>query len=192
MERVLQSRRSPADSRRLAPEPTPSLRGTHVCFCAWVTYSALFIGFLLIYLPARVLSWSGIVRPTAIAGPQVAGMLIGSRWRGGRAWCIFTFATIGRGTPAPFDPPRRLVVRGPYRFVAILCTSARDSPSLAPRCSTSRFPFWAIRGFSFSQRTSSWCCTRSPLYGEPSGRVRSVLPPSRALVAEGVRFPHAR
>ena len=32
-------------------------------------------------------------------------------------WCIFTFAFIGRGTPAPFDPPRRLVIRGPYRFV---------------------------------------------------------------------------
>jgi protein-S-isoprenylcysteine O-methyltransferase Ste14 len=31
--------------------------------------------------------------------------------------CIFTFAAIGKGTPAPFDPPRRLIVRGPYRFV---------------------------------------------------------------------------
>ena len=31
--------------------------------------------------------------------------------------CIFTFAWIGKGTPAPFDPPRRLVIRGPYRFV---------------------------------------------------------------------------
>jgi protein-S-isoprenylcysteine O-methyltransferase Ste14 len=27
------------------------------------------------------------------------------------------FATEGRGTLAPWDPPRRLVVRGPYRFV---------------------------------------------------------------------------
>ena len=32
-------------------------------------------------------------------------------------WCILSFALIGRGTPAPFDPPRRLVVRGPYRHV---------------------------------------------------------------------------
>jgi len=32
-------------------------------------------------------------------------------------WCIFTFATIGKGTPAPFDPPRRLVIRGLYRFM---------------------------------------------------------------------------
>ncbi len=27
------------------------------------------------------------------------------------------FATEGKGTLAPWDPPRRLVVRGPYRFV---------------------------------------------------------------------------
>src|SRR5262245_8062625 len=32
-------------------------------------------------------------------------------------WCVFTFVFIGKGTPASFDPPRRLVVRGPYRFV---------------------------------------------------------------------------
>lgn len=32
-------------------------------------------------------------------------------------WCILTFVRVGHGTPAPFDPPRRLVERGPYRFV---------------------------------------------------------------------------
>lgn len=32
-------------------------------------------------------------------------------------WCILTFVILGKGTPAPFDPPRRLVVRGPYRIV---------------------------------------------------------------------------
>jgi protein-S-isoprenylcysteine O-methyltransferase Ste14 len=85
-------------------------------FARAVTYSALFIGFLLIYLPAQVLSWSGLVRP-AIAVPQVTGMLIGAVGAAIALWCIFTFAMIGRGTPAPFDPPRRLVIRGPYRFV---------------------------------------------------------------------------
>ncbi len=82
-----------------------------------VTYAALFIGFVLIYLPGRLLSWTGIVRPAAIAKPQVAGMVIGAVGGAVALWCIFTFATIGRGTPAPFDPPRRLVIRGPYRFV---------------------------------------------------------------------------
>jgi protein-S-isoprenylcysteine O-methyltransferase Ste14 len=33
------------------------------------------------------------------------------------AWCVATFVTRGRGTPAPFDPPRRFVAAGPYRYV---------------------------------------------------------------------------
>ncbi len=82
-----------------------------------ITYSTLFIGLLLIYLPTRVLSWSGIVRPAAIEGPQIMGMMIGSAGALVALSCIFTFVRIGRGTPAPFDPPRLLVIRGPYRFV---------------------------------------------------------------------------
>jgi protein-S-isoprenylcysteine O-methyltransferase Ste14 len=32
-------------------------------------------------------------------------------------WCISTFVARGRGTPAPFDPPREFVAAGPYRYV---------------------------------------------------------------------------
>jgi protein-S-isoprenylcysteine O-methyltransferase Ste14 len=32
-------------------------------------------------------------------------------------WCAWDFATAGQGTPAPIDAPKRLVVRGLYRFV---------------------------------------------------------------------------
>jgi protein-S-isoprenylcysteine O-methyltransferase Ste14 len=33
-------------------------------------------------------------------------------------WCAFwAFAGVGGGTPAPIDPPRRLVVHGLYRYV---------------------------------------------------------------------------
>jgi protein-S-isoprenylcysteine O-methyltransferase Ste14 len=31
--------------------------------------------------------------------------------------CVWQFGSTGRGTPAPIDPPRHLVIRGPYRFV---------------------------------------------------------------------------
>jgi protein-S-isoprenylcysteine O-methyltransferase Ste14 len=33
------------------------------------------------------------------------------------AACVFEFARTGRGTLSPVDPPRRLVVRGLYRYV---------------------------------------------------------------------------
>src|ERR1700728_2908630 len=82
-----------------------------------VAYATLFVGFLLIYLPERVLSWSGIVRPAGIHWAQIVGTIVGSLGALVALWCIITFAGAGRGTPAPFDPPRRLVIRGPYRYV---------------------------------------------------------------------------
>jgi len=82
-----------------------------------VTYAALFIGFVLVYLPARFLSWSGVVRPAAIGAQQVAGMIMVTIGTAIALWCVFTFVFIGKGTPAPFDPPRKLVICGPYSFV---------------------------------------------------------------------------
>ena len=82
-----------------------------------IVYAALFIGFVLVYLPGRFLSWSGIVAPARTGVPQVAGMIVVAIGTAIALWCVFTFVFIGKGTPAPFDPPRKLVVRGPYRFV---------------------------------------------------------------------------
>jgi protein-S-isoprenylcysteine O-methyltransferase Ste14 len=33
------------------------------------------------------------------------------------AWCVSLFARVGEGTLAPWDPARKLVAAGPYRFV---------------------------------------------------------------------------
>lgn len=32
-------------------------------------------------------------------------------------WSVFSFLTVGHGTPAPVAPPRTLVVEGPYRYL---------------------------------------------------------------------------
>ena len=32
------------------------------------------------------------------------------------AWCVWDFAAFGRGTPLPADAPKKLVVRGLYRY----------------------------------------------------------------------------
>lgn len=82
-----------------------------------VTYSTLFVALVLVFLPARVLSLSGVVQPAATGPWQIAGMLVGAAGAALALACISTFALVGKGTPAPFDPPRRLVRQGPYRFV---------------------------------------------------------------------------
>ena len=82
-----------------------------------LTYASLFIGVVLIYLPARLLAWSGIVRPAGTSWVQILGAVICTLGACIALACVFAFAFIGKGTPAPFDPPRRLVIRGPYRFV---------------------------------------------------------------------------
>jgi protein-S-isoprenylcysteine O-methyltransferase Ste14 len=98
---------------------TPHQRKAAAMFVAVraITYATLFIALLLIYLPGRVLAWSGLSRPSAFATPQIFGMIIAAAGAAIALWCIFTFVWIGKGTPAPFDAPRRLVIRGPYRFV---------------------------------------------------------------------------
>lgn len=82
-----------------------------------ITYATLFIALVLVFLPAQVLSRAGVTRPAAFGAPQLAGMIVAAVGATVAVWCILTFALVGRGTPAPFDPPRRLVVRGPYRYV---------------------------------------------------------------------------
>ena len=47
-------------------------------FARAVTYAARFVALVLMFLPARVLSSSGILRPTAIGIRQVAGMALGT------------------------------------------------------------------------------------------------------------------
>ncbi|MGH7543744.1 MAG: methyltransferase family protein [Gemmatimonadota bacterium] len=56
----------------------------------------------------------GIWLPGWTVGPGVALMVIGA---GLALACVATFVVRGRGTPAPFDPPREFVASGPYRWV---------------------------------------------------------------------------
>jgi len=82
-----------------------------------VTYATLFVGLVLVFVPARILSWSGVGPVGKIGVLHVEGMVAAAGGAVLALWCVLTFALTGRGTPAPFDPPRRLVVRGPYRVV---------------------------------------------------------------------------
>lgn len=80
-----------------------------------LTWAALFIGLVLVFLPAQLLP--DIARPGTLGALQLVGMVAAVVGAAIALWCVLTFAFVGRGTPAPFDPPRRLVVRGPYAVV---------------------------------------------------------------------------
>jgi len=82
-----------------------------------LVYASLFVAFFLVFLPARVLAWAGVGAPTIIGPWQVVGAAFTVAGALLALACVLTFTFVGRGTPAPFDPPRRLVVRGPYRVI---------------------------------------------------------------------------
>lgn len=82
-----------------------------------LVYASLFIGFFLVFVPGRILARVGITPTDVIGLPETAGLVIVVLGGALAIACIVTFASIGKGTPAPFDPPRRLVIAGPYRWV---------------------------------------------------------------------------
>jgi protein-S-isoprenylcysteine O-methyltransferase Ste14 len=110
-----------------------------------LTYAALFVAFFLVFLPARVLERAGIEPLRQIGPAQIAGAVMAALGLSLALWCVLAFAVMGKGTPAPFDPPRRLVIRGPYRYVRnpmyIGAITALAGASLFYRS-------WALLGFT--------------------------------------------
>ena len=82
-----------------------------------LTYATLFVALFLIVVPQRILAGSGVARVDVIGVPELLGLAFVVLGAALVLWCLVTFAFVGRGTAAPFDPPRQLVTVGPYRFV---------------------------------------------------------------------------
>jgi len=82
-----------------------------------ITYASLFSAILLVFVPARILGLSGISMPATWDAARVGGSLLVVLGAACSVSCLLAFALVGKGTPAPFDPPRRLVIRGPYKYV---------------------------------------------------------------------------
>jgi protein-S-isoprenylcysteine O-methyltransferase Ste14 len=70
-------------------------------------------------VPAVLLARIGWAQALAAVHPAraVTGALLAAAGLAMLAWTVTLFIRIGRGTLAPWDPTRKLVVRGPYRHV---------------------------------------------------------------------------
>jgi len=81
-----------------------------------LVFTVLVPGTVTIWLPLFALYPAIRHRPiewNATAAGAIALIAIGAA---GYLWCALDFAILGRGTPAPIDMPKRLVVRGPYKY----------------------------------------------------------------------------
>ena len=77
-----------------------------------LAFTLVLPGTIGVYLPLWIAS--GPASPAGVAGAAALALLaLGAAIY---AWCVWDFATFGRGTPAPIDAPKRVVVRGLYRF----------------------------------------------------------------------------
>src|SRR6266481_7716539 len=82
-----------------------------------LTYATLFVAVFLVIVPQRILTASGYMGGDSFGLVELTGLGLVGLGLALVLWCLVTFAFVGRGTAAPFDPPRKLVVVGPYRFV---------------------------------------------------------------------------
>jgi len=86
-----------------------------------VAKSALFTvlvpGTVAIYVPHRILLSRSAADVLPIGFARFLGAGIAAVGAAVYFRCAWDFATAGRGTPAPIDPPRSLVVTGLYRRV---------------------------------------------------------------------------
>lgn len=81
-----------------------------------LVYATLFLGFWG-WLAFRARSADRLIGIALPPGAEVAGwslLLLGGAVV---SLCVGSFVMRGRGTPAPFDPPRAFVAVGPYRWV---------------------------------------------------------------------------
>lgn len=82
-------------------------------FAKNLLFTVLVPGTVAVYVPLAISDGDALAGGLRLAA---ALALLG----GGGAvytWCVWDFAHRGRGTPAPVDAPRRLVVAGLYRHV---------------------------------------------------------------------------
>src|SRR4051812_38207829 len=68
------------------------------------------------FIPWRILRSSRQLLVSAISVSSVLASGVALLGLFVLLWCVWDFLAAGRGTLAPFDPPKQLVVRGLYRF----------------------------------------------------------------------------
>ena len=89
-------------------------RTLHLWRTLW--YSLIVPGVVTILVPVVLYQLDPDPSPWAVMSWRWLGLVPLGLGYALYAWCAFEFATRGRGTPSPFDPPQQLVTNGAYRW----------------------------------------------------------------------------
>jgi hypothetical protein len=106
------------------------------------TYATLFIGVVLVYLPAQMLSWTGVTGPERLGLPHVVGIIVTTSGAALALWCILTFAIIGVGPRCPLIHRIGSWCVGLTSTCEIRCIWAQALLSWVRRCTT-RLPHFS-------------------------------------------------
>jgi protein-S-isoprenylcysteine O-methyltransferase Ste14 len=79
-----------------------------------ILFTILVPGTVTVYVPWYLLSRS---TPSGLGPIRYLGLLPMLAGTATYLWCAWDFVFAGKGTPAPIDAPRELVVRGLYRYI---------------------------------------------------------------------------
>ena len=88
-----------------------------VLFIKNLLFTVLVPGVVAVYVPFRLATSAFQTIRSPWGGWQLSAvlpLLVGAAIYG---WCLWDFAVRGRGTPAPIDAPKHLVVAGLYRYI---------------------------------------------------------------------------
>jgi protein-S-isoprenylcysteine O-methyltransferase Ste14 len=78
-----------------------------------ILFTAVVPGAGAVYVPLWILTRGGAT-PEPVAWPALVFIVPGAALY---VACLWVFASVGRGTPGPWDAPRQFVAVGPYRWV---------------------------------------------------------------------------
>jgi protein-S-isoprenylcysteine O-methyltransferase Ste14 len=79
-------------------------------------FVAIVPGTVAVYVPYLITGRMLFEQMASASGWHLAGWLLAVFGCALAIYCVIDFVSRGRGTPAPLDPPRKLVVKGAYSF----------------------------------------------------------------------------
>jgi protein-S-isoprenylcysteine O-methyltransferase Ste14 len=82
-----------------------------------VFFTFLLPGTATVLIPYWLISARGAGAVSSHRGLRYSGLPLIIIGAAGLLWCVWEFFSAGRGTLAPIDPPKNLVIQGLYRYV---------------------------------------------------------------------------